>query len=78
MDEVGPVTEPGKDASAKPRQNGWQWLAWGLLGLVLLAGLVVAGLNTVPGRALLARQLSGWTFANGLRLEVGRIEGSLY
>lgn len=55
-----------------------RWIAWALLGLVVLSGLVLAGLNTGAGHRLVARQLSDMTFANGLRIEVRRIEGSLY
>lgn len=72
---------PSSESEAPPLP-AWRrparWLGFALLGLVLLAGLLLAGLNTGPGRGLIARQLSGLTFANGLRIEVGRIEGSLY
>lgn len=67
------------DETAPPRGHRiGRWIAWGLLALMVLAALLVAALNTVPGRGLVARQLSGMTFGNGLRIEVGRIEGSLY
>lgn len=49
-----------------------------VLGLALLAGVLIAALDTAPGRRLVARQLSAQTFANGLRISVGRIDGSLY
>lgn len=53
-------------------------IALGLLGLVLLAGLALALLNTDPGRSLVARQLAGIAPESGLKIEVGRLEGSLY
>lgn len=75
MDEAVP---PVEEAAPPHRRPIGRWIAWALLGLVVLIGLLVAALNTGPGRGLVARQLSGMTFANGLRIEVGRIEGSLY
>lgn len=75
MDAAAPEPE---EAAVARRPNLGRWLALALLGLVVLVGLLLAGLNSGPGRNLVARQLSGMTFANGLRIEVGRIEGSLY
>lgn len=78
MTEAAP---PDSEVKAEPprrwRQAG-RWLVVALLGLMVLAGLLIAALNTGAGRSLVARQLSGTTFANGLRIEVGRIDGSLY
>ncbi|MFM5918648.1 MAG: translocation/assembly module TamB domain-containing protein [Novosphingobium sp.] len=49
-----------------------------LLGLIIaLAGLFVF-VQTDAGRQFAARQVSGMTFGNGLRISVGRIEGSLF
>ena len=75
MEEAVPAV-----AEEPPRQRRpiGQWIAGALLGLLALAGLVLAGLNTGPGRDLVAQQLSGMTFANGLRIKIGRIDGSLY
>ena len=67
-----------EEPTVPQRSNLGRSLAGALLGLVALVGLLLAGLNSGPGRNLVARQLSGMTFANGLRIEVGRIEGSLY
>lgn len=78
MDAAAPPPEAAKALRAPLPHRTLRWLGLMLLGLVLLVGLLLAGLNTGPGRGLVARQLSGLTFANGLRIEVGRIEGSLY
>ncbi len=62
---------------AEPRR----WLRWlSALALLLVAalGVVTIGLHSQWGRNLAARQLSKTTFANGLRISVGRIEGSLF
>ena len=51
----------------------------GILGLllVILGGLYI-WLDTAPGRAFVARQISGYEFENGLRVQIGRIDGSIY
>lgn len=56
----------------------WRWVLAGLAALVALAVLAGIALDTGPGHRFAARQLSRQTFANGLRIEVGRIDGSLY
>ncbi len=66
------------------REGGWsatkiaRLLLIALGGLLLLAGLLVAGLNTVPGRRLVADRVEALEFANGMRIGIGRIDGSLY
>ncbi len=60
----------------------WQriafWIGIALAGLLALALLLVLGLNTGPGRRLIATQLGGYTTASGVNIKVGRIEGSIY
>ncbi|ATY31691.1 translocation/assembly module TamB domain-containing protein [Sphingomonas psychrotolerans] len=60
----------------------WQRIVkWGAIAigtLALLAGLLVIGINTQPGRNFVAQQLNKLTLASGLNFRVGRIEGSLY
>ncbi|MEE4206518.1 MAG: hypothetical protein V2I39_09500, partial [Erythrobacter sp.] len=51
------------------------------LGLLAVAGLVVlilAGLNTAPGKRFIADQVAGLEFENGLEIGIGRITGSIY
>ena len=69
----------------RPVRHPVNWplrVAKGLLGLVvalaLLALLVVLGINSDPGRRFVAEQIAGLEFENGLKIGVGRIEGSLY
>lgn len=59
-------------------QRALKWVGFALLGLVVLAGVLVLGLNTAPGRRIIANSLGGYTTASGLNIKVGRIEGSLY
>jgi translocation and assembly module TamB len=55
-----------------------KWLLGVVIGLVVLAGLAIVAINTDPGRRFAARQIEGLEFANGMKVGVGRIEGSLY
>ena len=78
-----PAAEPTVEATTVvERRPLWQritlWVAAGIGGLIVLAGLLVLGLNTQPGRRFVADRIAGYTMANGLNLRVGRIEGSLY
>jgi len=49
-----------------------------VLGVVLLGLAIIGGLNTGPGHRLVAETIGGLQFQNGMHIEVGRIEGSLY
>ncbi|MFC7535907.1 hypothetical protein ACFQPG_00830 [Sphingomonas sp. GCM10030256] len=65
------------------RQVNWparvaKWLLGLIVGLALLAGLAVVGINTDPGRRFVAERIAGLEFANGMKIGVGRIDGSLY
>jgi len=64
------------------RRPLWQrvvkWGAIAVTGVVLIAGLLFAGLNTQPGRDFVAQQLNRLSLASGLNFRVGKIEGSLF
>lgn len=49
-----------------------------LLGMVLLVVAMAIGIDTKPGHRLIARQIAALNFANGMKISVGRIEGSIY
>jgi translocation and assembly module TamB len=76
-----PVTEP-TDAAVVVRRPLWQrilkWVLFLILGLAVLVGVVVLGINTDPGRRFVANRIGGYTTASGLNIKVGRIDGSLY
>ena len=55
-----------------------KWIGIVVAGLVALALLIVLGLNTAPGRRFVADRLAGVETASGIRIRVGRIDGSLY
>ncbi|MCP3734552.1 translocation/assembly module TamB domain-containing protein [Sphingomonas sp. RP10(2022)] len=75
-----PVAETAPVAVAK--RPLWQrilkWVLLLILGLLLLVGVVVLGINTDPGRRFVANRIGGYTTASGLNIKVGRIDGSLY
>ena len=54
------------------------WIGGILVGLVVLLALLVAGLDTQPGRRFLADKLAGFTSETGLNYRAGRIDGSIY
>ena len=64
------------------RRPLWQrilkWLGIVVLMLLLLVALLVLGLNTAPGRRVIANTLNGYSTAAGLNIRVGRIDGSIY
>jgi translocation and assembly module TamB len=55
-----------------------KWAAGIVVGLVLLVLLLVLGLNTGPGRGFVAGRINAFETASGMRVNVGRIDGSLY
>ena len=60
----------------------WQKIAIGvagaLAGLLLLVGVLLFGLNTQPGKRFLIGQIAALQLESGMKIEVGRIEGSIY
>ncbi|MPS69202.1 MAG: hypothetical protein E2586_11960 [Novosphingobium sp.] len=49
-----------------------------VLGVIVLVAAVIFGIDTGPGHRFVAEQIAGLQFQNGMRIKVGRIEGSLY
>ena len=49
-----------------------------VLGLIALIVIVIFGINTGPGKRFVANQIEALEFENGMKIRVGRIEGSLY
>ncbi len=50
----------------------------GVAALLLLLWLAVNGVNTQPGRAWLVGLINGATLPSGVRVHIGRIDGSIY
>ncbi|QQV78536.1 translocation/assembly module TamB domain-containing protein [Sphingomonas aliaeris] len=55
-----------------------KWIALTILGLLVLAALLLLGVNTSPGRRIIANYIGGYETASGLNIKVGRIDGSIY
>lgn len=74
------------EAPASERRSLWQrakvralkTVALVLLGAVGLVIAVILGIDTGPGHRFVAQQIAGLQFENGMKISVGRIEGSLY
>lgn len=81
-DDAVPAAEPASDHLVIVRRPLWQriakWVLIALAGLAALLLLLVAGLNTSPGKRLVVDQLGKFSTATGLNIKVGRIEGSIY
>jgi len=65
------------------RAVGWQWRVTRafFITVAALAGMLLAAaflLDTPLGRRLVAEQIQALEFENGMRIGIGRIEGSLY
>ena len=75
--------EHEREQGAEPARRNWplriaKWIGFTLLGIVLLVGALLLGLNTGPGKRFIADQIAGFEFENGMQIEIGRIEGSIY
>ncbi len=55
-----------------------KWVGIAIVALLLLLVALVLGLNTGPGRGFVVGKLDGYTTASGLKINIGRIDGSLY
>ncbi|MGW8201686.1 translocation/assembly module TamB domain-containing protein [Sphingomonas bisphenolicum] len=83
QDDIMPA---GDDATQtiviREKRPLWQKIAIGLIGLtlalVLLAGGLLLGLNTQPGKKFLIQQIAALQMESGMKIEVGRIDGSIY
>jgi translocation and assembly module TamB len=54
------------------------WAGGAVLGLLALAALALLGLDSGPGRRFVVDQIGKFETASGLKVQVGRIEGSIY
>lgn len=73
-----PATDPAPQGAVRRRWGPLRIAAAALLGVALLIVALAIGIDTKPGHRLIARQISALNFANGMKISVGRIEGSIY
>ena len=78
-----PATDaPTETVVVREKRPLWQKIAIGVagvvVGLLLLVGVLLLGLNTQPGKKFLIRQIAALQMESGMQIEVGRIDGSIY
>lgn len=71
------------DAAMSAQPRNWpmtilRWIGLSLLGLVLLFALFLIGLNSDAGRRFVVTQVEKYEFENGMKIGIGRLDGSLY
>lgn len=81
MAEEGDLPEDGAVAPARTRSplaiRLLRWAGMAIVAVVFILGVAVAWLHTSSGRQFIVNQIAGIAPASGLRVEVGRIEGSV-
>ncbi|AUW58405.1 hypothetical protein C1T17_10120 [Sphingobium sp. SCG-1] len=64
------------------RRPAWQrialWVGGVVLALILLIAVLLVGLNTSPGKRFLVKQIAALQLESGMRIGIGRIDGSIY
>ncbi len=71
------------EATTTAKRRSWpltvlRWIAFVVIGLVLLAAMFLAGLNSDAGRRFVVTQIEKYEFENGMKIGIGRLDGSLY
>ena len=82
-DAVIDQSGPGGEVRKVRLKRHWSWrlateIAALLLALLLLVGLALVALDTAPGHRWLADRIANLEIKSGLKIEIGRIEGSVF
>lgn len=77
-DEHSPSSAGEPPAAPGKRRGVLGWLGLGLLGLAALLAVMVAILDSAPGHRFIADRIAAWQDKSGLRIRIGRIEGSIF
>ncbi|HZG08250.1 MAG TPA: translocation/assembly module TamB domain-containing protein [Allosphingosinicella sp.] len=85
MDDAAAEAREGEQASTRVRRRRGRmasglakWLVALLLGLLLLIAAAAVLLDTAPGHRFLADRIAAMAPQSGLRIQIGRIEGSIW
>ncbi|MFN4357524.1 translocation/assembly module TamB domain-containing protein [Sphingopyxis alaskensis] len=78
MTEDAPAAETAPVAARSWPRAILRGTGYALLGLVLLFALFLVGLNSDAGRRFLVTQIEKYEFENGMKIGIGRLDGSLY
>jgi translocation and assembly module TamB len=79
LEEAGAASEPRR----RPRLRRWtsslaKFVTGFLLGLLLVVAALLAFLDTGPGHRLIVDRIAAMTPESGLRVRIGRIDGSIW
>ncbi|ESQ79974.1 translocation/assembly module TamB domain-containing protein [Asticcacaulis sp. YBE204] len=77
-DDLPPPERKTPEKKPFPVKKALLWTGGVLGGLIVLAGMAVAGLDSDPGKRFIVSQIVGLKPDNGLKIGIGRIEGSIY
>lgn len=73
------VAEDVDYISATPRRRRiTRWVLYGIAGVLAFVFVTLFALDTPPGRRFLIDRIEALEPANGLRIRIGRIDGSIY
>lgn len=77
------TSESAETVIETPAKRGWgkriaKTLVAIVLGLAALIAAIIFGVDTGPGHRFIADQIAALEFENGMKIRVGRIEGSIY
>ena len=80
MAEDGAIVTESEPKAAKP---SWplriaKWTGIALLGLIAIVAIFLIGLNSDAGRRFVANQVEKYEFENGMKIGIGRLDGSLF
>ncbi|WP_428629161.1 translocation/assembly module TamB domain-containing protein [Sphingopyxis sp.] len=80
MADAAPETA---EVTTTAKRRNWpmtilRWIGLSLLGLILLFALFMIGLNSDAGRRFVVTQIEKYEFENGMKIGIGRLDGSLY
>ena len=71
--------EEREDARTRSRAATiFRWIGLVFLGLIILVVLLLALLDTGPGRRFIVSQVDGMTLESGLQIELSGLDGSIY
>jgi len=79
VDEPLPAPEP--ERAPRPRRSPWRWprrIALAVVALAALAAAALAVLDSSIGHRMIVSQIAALRPSNGLRFQIGRIEGSIF
>lgn len=69
------------EAPPPRRRKLSRWISWPIGTLLILAGLLalaVVAIDSGPGHRLIANRIAAWEDKSGLRIRIGRIDGSIF